>query len=131
MRARMSCASENVDKPKVKKTKTDGGNVSLLAMYEEILQENYDVTKEMTQSRTEGQVIKLIVYVSLFVSKNRPKCNSLIFSLFIVYFKINVYLSKPQFLDQRAPWNTGEATNPSSQTLLHLQGNTCQPLAPA
>ncbi|XP_073710442.1 zinc finger BED domain-containing protein 4-like [Misgurnus anguillicaudatus] len=52
----MSCASENVDEPKVKKTKTDGGNVSLLAMYEEILQENYDVTKEMTQSRTEGQI---------------------------------------------------------------------------
>ncbi len=62
MRARVSCPSENVDEPKVKKTKTDCGNVSLLAMYEEILQENYDVTKELTQGQTEGQVIKIYIF---------------------------------------------------------------------
>ncbi len=58
LRAKVSCPSENVEEPKVKKTQADCGNVSLLAIYEEILQENY-VIKELTQGQTEGHVIKI------------------------------------------------------------------------
>lgn len=60
LRARVNCVSENVDEPKVKKTKADGRNISLLAVSEEILQENSDVTKELTEGQTEGQVINLL-----------------------------------------------------------------------
>lgn len=57
LRAKVSGSSaENVDEPKMKKSKADDNNASLLAMYEEILQENYDVTKELTQSQAEGQI---------------------------------------------------------------------------
>ncbi|XP_060784380.1 E3 SUMO-protein ligase ZBED1-like [Neoarius graeffei] len=55
----MRCAApaKDVEEPKEKKTKTttdDNNNVSLLTMYEEILQENN--TKELNQSKTDQQI---------------------------------------------------------------------------
>ncbi|KAK0148534.1 Zinc finger BED domain-containing protein 4 [Merluccius polli] len=59
LQAKVRCATsaENVEEPKEKKTKADD-NVSLLTMYEEILQENN--TKELSQSQTDQQVINLL-----------------------------------------------------------------------
>ncbi|XP_060764433.1 zinc finger BED domain-containing protein 4-like [Neoarius graeffei] len=56
---KMRCAApaKDVEEPKEKKTKTttdDNNNVSLLTMYEEILQENN--TKELNQSKTDQQI---------------------------------------------------------------------------
>ena len=59
---KVRCAAseeENVDEPKEKKTKADdNNNVSLVTMYEEILQENH--TKKLNQSQTDQQVIHLL-----------------------------------------------------------------------
>lgn len=55
-KVRCAVSAENVEEPKEKKTKTtdDNNNVSLLTMYEEILQENN--TKDVNQSQTDQQI---------------------------------------------------------------------------
>lgn len=58
-KVRCATSAENVEEPKDKKTKADDNNsVSLLTMYEGILQGNK--TKELTQSQTDQQVINLL-----------------------------------------------------------------------